>query len=182
MEKEEHKEPKFLKLAGIICIIYSFFLLFKITGSQRLSFATELEEYSHSKEISYFPKRLLINDLGIDITIHPARIENGIWPVTTKGVTYLESTAIPGETGNSVIYGHNWPHILGRLLHANPGQEISIVFSDGSVKKFDIAFTQIVTPDQVHILKNTDDIRLTIYTCSGFLDHKRFVVTAVAKE
>ena len=41
-----------------------------------------------------------------------------------------------------------------------------------------IEYTQVVTPDQTHILAPSDDRRVTLYTCTGFLDRKRFVVTA----
>ena len=35
-----------------------------------------------------------------------------------------------------------------------------------------------VKPNAVEILESADDSRLTIYTCSGFLDTARFVVVA----
>jgi len=70
---------------------------------------------------------------------------------------------------------------LGKLPKVKPGQEITIVFTDGSSKIFTIEYTSVVTPDQTHILNPTADSRITLYTCTGLFDNKRFVVTAVNK-
>ena len=62
-----------------------------------------------------------------------------------------------------------------------PGDRIEIAFSDGSIREFVVAYTTTVNPGQVEILKDSEDSRLTLYTCTGFLDSKRFVVTAKLK-
>ena len=38
--------------------------------------------------------------------------------------------------------------------------------------------TEVVKAEVVEILSQTEDARLTIFTCSGFLDTARFVVVA----
>ena len=60
------------------------------------------------------------------------------------------------------------------------GDEIKIVYDGGAEKSFEVFFTQVVGPNQSSILNPTEDRRITLYTCSGFLDQARFVV--VAKE
>jgi len=125
------------------------------------------------------PELLIVKDLNINLPIYPAQINDGKWEATGKGVSYLSSSPIPGELGNSVFYGHNWKSILGDLTKAKPGQTIEILYADGTKKEFEIMFTQVVTPDQTQILEESNDIRITLYTCTGFLDTKRFVVTAI---
>jgi len=128
------------------------------------------------------PVLLRIKDLGIELPIYEAEIkDNNKWPTTTEGISYLVSSPIPGEIGNSILYGHNWANLLGNLTKAKPGQIVEIIFSDWSRKIFTIANTQVVSPSQTEILKNSDDTKLTLYTCTGFLDSKRFVVTAKLK-
>lgn len=128
------------------------------------------------------PIGLVIKSVGIELPILPARIQRGgVWESTPRGVSYLSSSPLPGESGNSILYGHNWPNLLGSLPQVKPGSSIEIVFADGSRKKFVITFTSLVTPDQSHILAPTADSRITLYTCAGFLDSRRFVVTAIAQ-
>jgi len=50
--------------------------------------------------------------------------------------------------------------------------------STGEEETFIVKESYSVTPDQSHILTQTADVRLTLYTCDGFLDLKRFVVIA----
>jgi len=76
------------------------------------------------------------------------------------------------------LYGHNWTNLLGPLVHAKPGQRIYISYADGSVSTFKIQATALVSPQDTSILAPSNDIRVTIYTCAGFMDSQRFVVTA----
>lgn len=75
------------------------------------------------------------------------------------------------------MYGHNWTNLLGSLTKIKTGDTIEIVYVDNSKKEFVVKLIQEVEPDNISILNNTDDKRLTIYTCSD-LDSKRFIVVA----
>ena len=174
--------PRVLIYFGIFCLILAAFLYWQRTTPTRLQFDTERIESSSVSSTNLEPSAIIIRDLAIELDIYPASIKSGKWEATSKGVSYLSSTPVPGEIGNSVIYGHNWKSILGNLVKAKPGQAIEILYSDGSMKKFEVKFTQVVTPDQTEILNQTDDVRITLYTCTGFLDTKRFVVTAILSE
>lgn len=112
--------------------------------------------------------------------MYPAQIENNKWEATTKGVSYLVTSPVPGNAGNSIIYGHNWGNLLGSLSKIKPGQKIEIVLDDNEKRTFIVEHTSIIGPDQTSVLEDTSDRRITLYTCTGFLDSKRFVVTAIA--
>ena len=165
---------------GLILLLGSVFLIWQRYNPRRLAFdgINEIEFSGNKDGVNTRPITLSISDLGVYLPVIPANNTGGKWETTTKGVSYLIDSANPGEVGNSIFYGHNWESILGNLTDALPGQEIEITFSDGSVKYFDIKYTQEVSPKQVDIVKESSDRRLTLYTCSGFLDTKRFVVTA----
>lgn len=124
------------------------------------------------------PERLIIPSISVDAPIVPSLIRDNRWETTSKGVSYLASSPVPGDHGNSVIYGHNWKSILGDLPKVKPGQRVTVVWNDKKRKEFIIEYTATVSPDQTYIIDSTDDTRLTIYTCVGFLDSKRFVVVA----
>jgi len=168
-----------LLIAGVILFVVSSYLIFERYNPNRLSFADYIpSEGNTSVDQSTKPEFLLIPELGVKQAIVPAQKNGSKWETTTKGVSYLSTSPMPGEVGNSIFYGHNWPSILGSIVNIKPGQEIAVVFSDGSVKKFSVEYTQIVEPTQASILDQTSDKRITLYTCTGFLDTKRFVVTA----
>ncbi len=169
----------FFIILGILCLLTFSYLIFERSNPERLSF----DDFKEDKEISSIntsqtPEEILIPDVNINLPILPSKIDNGKWSATTKGVSYLTTSPLPGEKGNSILYGHNFPNLLGNLNKIKPGQKIVIKYTDGNVKEFVVKFTLEVSPKQTNILETTDDNRITLYTCSGFLDSKRFVVIA----
>lgn len=163
---------------GFACLIASGFLIWERNTPRRLEF-TGQEIGTSTQTSANLPQMLAIDDLDIALPIIEARYDTQKWDTTPYGVSYLNTSPSPGEIGNSILYGHNWPNLLGSLTKAKPGQIVEITFTDKSKKKFKITYIQEVTPDQSHILSQTTDRRITLYTCSGFLDRKRFVVVAV---
>lgn len=175
-----------LKFFSFVCILLSIFF-FSLSGYwifQRfnptvLSFTGVPEQQSFDSEISARAISLSIPDVDIsNLPIFGGKIENNRWPLRSDGLVRLSSSPEPGQVGNSIIYGHNWKNIFGNLLNVKPGQVVEIQYLDGTSKKFQVSFTQTVSPEQTQILNNTTDERITLYTCSGFLDYKRFVVVA----
>lgn len=170
---------KFLRILGCFFIIFSIYLSWQRVDPSRVSFDIDTTLYQgNSKEKSKYPTSIVIENVGIRLPIIPTQIENKKWQVTDRGVSYLVSTPVPGDAGNSVLYGHNWNNLLGPLTKVVPGEKLRISFSDGSQREFLVEYTTVVTPDKTYVLGNTNDHRLTLYTCTGFLDRKRFVVTA----
>lgn len=165
---------------GLILLMAAAYLTWQRYNPKRLSFNVSnlTTEKVNGQDSRPQAVSILIDDLGIKLPIFPAKLKKGKWEATTKGVSYLLDSPVPGEIGNSILYGHNWPSILGSLPKAKPGQEIVILYSDGTNERFSIKYLQVVTPDQTEILAPTDDSRLTLYTCVGFNDAKRFIVVA----
>jgi LPXTG-site transpeptidase (sortase) family protein len=167
-------------------LIFGIYLVWERNSPQRISFDNPPLPQKGSiveGKVTAFGKPVLIKIPAIDIELQiiPSKIVNNQWESTKKGVSYLETSPIPGELGNSIIYGHNYPNLLKDLTKVKVGDEISVVFENGGERKFEVIFTQEVGPDQSTILNATGDRRVTIYTCSGFLDSKRFVVTTILK-
>ena len=170
----------FLVVFGLILLVSAAYLTWQRYNPNRLSFnlSNLTTEKVNGQDSRPQAVAILIDDLGIKLPIFPAKLENGKWEATTKGVSYRVDSPVPGETGNSILYGHNWPSILGSLPKAKPGQEIVILYSDGTNQRFTIKYLQVVTPQQTEILAATTDSRLTLYTCVGFADSKRLIVVA----
>ncbi len=166
-------------LLGLLFLSLFSWELYIRNRPTRLAFAStpQLEERSEYKE-DKTPTVLKIQNAGIELPVIPASFEGNTWPTTSKGTSFLSSSTLPGDIGNTVIYGHNWSNLLGPLFKVLPGDTIKITTKDGTQFTYTVQFTQVVDPTQTYILNNTSDSRLTLYTCTGFLDTKRFVVTA----
>lgn len=158
---------------GIFFLCFSGYLVLERESPRNLVFA----EASNNTTIT--PIRLTISNIGLDLPILPAQIQGQKWDITKDGVSYLVTTPLPGSQGNSVMYGHNWSNLLGNLEKVKTGDIIEVKNSDGKVYPYVVHFISVVTPNETHIYNNTTDYRLTIYTCAGFLDSKRLVVTAI---
>lgn len=175
-----------LKIFSFVCLLLALFFfslsgywIFQRFNSNALSFSEIPSQQFSVKSESSHAVALTIESTGIHyLPIFVGEIKNDKWPLKADGLIRLNTTSEPGQIGNSVIYGHNWKNIFGNLLHVKPGQIVKIHYSDGTSKNFEVTFTQIVSPDQTQILNRTNDTRITLYTCTGFLDSKRFVVVA----
>lgn len=102
------------------------------------------------------------------------------WKISTTGVSYLTSSVVPGAKGNSVLYGHNLKNILGDLPNLRKEDTIYVVLSNGEFAKYRVEEAKKIKAQQTEILNVSNDYRLTIFTCTGFLDTARFVVIAKA--
>ena len=165
---------------GVILLIFGIYLVWERNNPNRLSFQLSRNSKT-TAESAEKPSILSVPSANIALPIIPASIADGKWEDTKQGVSYLSNSPVPGHVGNSILYGHNWPTLLGNLSKVKPGDTISVSFTSGDTKKFTVRFVTIVTPDETHILNQTDDKRLTLYTCTGWFDSKRLVVTAVAE-
>lgn len=167
---------KVLIFLGLICVLLSGYLFYLRFSPNPLTFEKVPKEII--KAGNQTPKTLEIPSINVDLPIFPSKIKGKTWQTTTIGVSYLATTPIPGNKGNSVIYGHNWTSLLGSLPKVTPGQDVFITMQNGERRRFKVEYTAIVSPSQTYIIDNTPDTRITIYTCTGFLDSKRFVVVA----
>ncbi len=165
-------------IIGVMCLIYAGALYAQRNSPTRLNF----NKYDSQEPVIYDkiqPSRLIISDVGIDLPVVPSQIKDGQWETTNVGVSYLSTSPLPGDRGNSIMYGHNWTNLLGPLVRVKPGDTFTIEFTNQEKRTFTIAGVMTVSPDQTHILNPTNDRRITLYTCTGFMDSKRLVIVAV---
>lgn len=168
-----------LLLISFLSLALLAYLLYQRYNPQNLSFNVSAASQTTPIVITNLqPVGIQINDINVSLPITSAEIINNKWQASTTGVSYLKSTVTPGEKGNSVLYGHNWPNLLGNLKKTKVGDRINIIYSDNSVRNFEIEYLTIVSPNETSILNNSEDNRITLYTCTGFLDSKRLVAVA----
>ena len=171
------KLSKIFSTFGIICFSLALVFLWQRNNPNRIAFeSTSIIKQELLQGKKNPPVRLVIKNLKLDLPIFPAKINGQEWETTTKGISWLKFTPVPGEKGNSIIYGHNWENLLGKLERIRPGAKIEIIYADGSKKIFAVNSTAIVSPKDVSVLKQAEDSRITLYTCAGFFDEKRLVI------
>ena len=163
---------------GILLLLSFSYLVRNRFSPNTLSF-DNYKAVSSGESFGSSPVYIEIEEQNIKLPIYHAEINKGSWSAVDNGVSYLSSTPRPGSVGNSILYGHNWTNLLGKLVNVKPGQKVKVVFDNGEIKKFEVYFTQIVKPSDVELLEqDTNERILTIYTCTGFLDRERFVAVS----
>lgn len=167
-----------LLFVGFLIITSSLIILLQRNDSSRLQFdnAQVIQNKVNQKEKTVIG--IVIDDIDISLPVIPSYKKGNKWDTTPNGVSYLVSSPLPGENGNSIMYGHNWGSILGNLYKTRVGQIINIYYSDGTKTQFEVEAITEVSPDDSSLLTQTEEKILTIYTCSGLFDQKRLVVTA----
>lgn len=126
--------------------------------------------------------RVVIPSLKIDLSVEEGKIERGVWSISQRGASHLDVSKNPGEGGNIVVYGHNKKAIFGPILWAEKGEKITLIDKDDKEFNYQVIETKTVSPDQIeYVLPKNEEI-LTLYTCTGFADSKKFIVIAKSEE
>jgi len=88
----------------------------------------------------------------------------------------------PIGSGNAVLYGHDdiEGSVFGRLQELKAGDEVDVGLGGDTTVVYHVTARAIVAPTAVEILKPTNDVRLTLFTCwPTWVDTQRVVVTAM---
>ncbi len=173
MAKKEPKSNLNLPLILGLTLIFIFFV-WRYHQAQILSFNTK--EVAKISASIVKPIHIKAYPVGVDVDIQPAVIANGVWPVFSNMAGFVENDK------NQIIYGHNKDNILGPIRYIKIGAIIEILSSDNKTYKYEVIKTDTVDPNNLEYVKSFDSEILTLYTCTGFLDSKRFVVVAVLKK
>jgi len=173
---------------GILLLALGAALIFgkpsKILDLSKYTFAEEPVEVVGFESVQVSPadepKRIIIPSLEIDLAVKRARVVNGYWEVFEKEAGWGDGSGIPGSKGNQVIFAHARPGIFASLKDIKEGMSI-YVLTEGRWYEYQTVEIKDVYPNQVEVIKPTEDERLTLYTCLGFADRKRLIVVAKPK-
>lgn len=110
--------------------------------------------------------RLVIPKIGVNMKIVEGTNEKALY----AGAWHIPKTSTPDKGGNTVLSGHRFqylsgPNTLMLLNEMKPGDPI-IVYWQGEEYDYRVEEIKIISKTQVEILKNTEDDRLTIFTCN----------------
>lgn len=130
--------------------------------------------------IGNHPVNIVIPSLKIDLPVRPSRVINGLWEIHDDSANFGIGSALPGESGNSVIFAHAREGLFYPLRNIQKDDSISVQTKDGIWFSYKVSEKKEVDPNQVEVIAPTTDSTLTLYTCTGFSDSKRLVVVAKA--
>lgn len=165
--------------AALICFSVTSFLVWQRYTPVTLTFSNfPNPNNSYQVDNAQIFSTLKISDLNIQLPVTSKEVSKGNWPVSSSSLIHVASTPKPGDSGNSVIYGHNWSNMLGSLTKATIGQKIEVYDDQGQKTDFIITDIQTVKPTQTELLDQTSYSVITLYTCTGFLDTQRLVIRA----
>jgi LPXTG-site transpeptidase (sortase) family protein len=113
--------------------------------------------------------------------------ENAILTDLESGVVHYADTALPGQPGNSVIFGHssnnwwepgNYKFVFVLLDKLVPGDTFTVDYNSHQYI-YQVTSTTVVDPTDVAVLDQTSDPEMTLITCSPpGTSWKRLVVVA----
>ncbi len=112
--------------------------------------------------------------LKVKSNIVGVQLNNGSWDVSwlQNQVGWLNGTAYPTWTGNSVLMGHavdvaGEPSIFSSLKYLPKG-EFVFVYNNGYRYTYKVVSNNAVQPDDIKVLEHEDKAFLTLITCDNY--------------
>lgn len=103
--------------------------------------------------------RLVISKINMDAIV----VEGASRKELSDGPGHMTETATPGETGNAVITAHR-DTFFRHIYELTKGDHIEIR-RNGHVFTYQVTGKRIVEPEDVSVIKPTNDPQLTLITC-----------------
>ncbi len=130
--------------------------------------------------VSGEPVRIQIPALHIDLPVIDGYYNKNskTWTLTKDKVQYATITPQPNNReGNTFLYGHNRPGVFNVLNKVKPGDEVSIMTSNGHTFTYTFRTAYETSPNDVSLFEYKGAPILTIQTCSGVWYQNRQLFT-----
>lgn len=126
-------------------------------------------------------ERLVIPKAGVNMRLTTGEDVKAL----NKGGWIFPGTSIPGQFGNTVIFGHRFKYLppssntFYNLDKVVPGDQFSI-FWKGEEYRYQVIETRITGPDDLSVLDKSDGTIVTLVTCAPlFSTAQRLVVVGL---
>jgi LPXTG-site transpeptidase (sortase) family protein len=135
---------------------------------------TDLSSLPVSRYDTSLDLSLEIPHLKLNIPIVGAPLKNGAWDVNwlTNQVGWLEKTAFPGFSGNSVLTGHVTSSfgVAGPFASLHKLQEGDLIFvhTFGQTQIYKVRIVKKVQPNDISVLDHQEKPWLTLLTCADY--------------
>lgn len=128
--------------------------------------------------ISGRPVRLVIKDARIDLEVQEGHFNkiDRTWSLSGTHANFATVTSLPNDTaGNTLLYGHNYPYVLGRLPQLKPGAVAQLFTDNGYVFTYSFTAGERYKPDDVSVFRYQGPPILSVQTCEGSWNQWRHV-------
>ncbi|MEI7772136.1 MAG: sortase [Chloroflexales bacterium] len=124
------------------------------------------------------PQRLIMPTIGVDTPVKEVFVVDGAWQVADYAAGYHDGTALPGNTGNTVLSGHAGLRggVFRDLGDLQPGDDV-IIETGGWSYTYRVRTLKPVWPTQIEVMNATSTPVLTLITCTNW-DTQRLIVVA----
>ncbi len=126
--------------------------------------------------------QLQIPAIGVDsFVVDGLTLNPNVWePLLREGPAHLAGSALPGQPGNMVIFGHVniWGSVFLNLHELRPGDQVVVTTTWGRYVYQVTGSTEIVPTDTGAVAPQKGPATLQLITCTGLLDAHRLVVMA----
>lgn len=184
-----------LAMVLVLGVFNSQFIAAKISASTYTPPSTtatqEKDETTAKKPVDpNQPAKITINNISVNapIIFDEKQIDETSFQLALRrGVVHYPYTAVPGQAGNVVIFGHSsgqvwapgeYKFVFSRLEKLAPGYKLFIDYR-GVRYSYEVTGTKVVPPTDVSVLRQTKDNTLTLITCTPVgTDKNRLIVSA----
>ena len=165
----------FLSLALIILVLPQHLNSPKKSAKNPIQINSKLLS---SKALENTPVRIIIPKSNIDLSIVSAKVVDGYWELSENTASYGLGSGYPGTASNTVIFAHARQGLFYNLKDVKTGDSIYVLTKD-RWHRYKVNKVTTVFPNQIEVIQPTKTETITLYTCDGFYDEKRLIVTAV---
>lgn len=168
----------FVSLALALLVIPIHFPTQKTTQKNPIVINSKLLS---SQKTGSNPLRIIIPKSDIDLSVIDANVVDGYWELSENTASYGIGSGQPGQKGNTVIFAHARQGLFYNLKDVALNDAI-YVFTKDKWYRYKVNKITAVYPNQVDVIAPTKTETLTLYTCTGFSDEKRLIVTAILQK
>ncbi len=184
IKAQEERLGQFLVCVGLLCVIFSVgypIALAQTAPPSPNPIHIDKNLLTQSAPVEEIPSRIVIPTLAIDLPVTPSRVIDGYWELSDTTASYGLGSSHPGENGNVVIFAHARKGLFLPLRNIQKLADI-YVLTKSHWYVYQVADIKSVDPSDISVIAQTAHPTLTLYTCSGFVDEKRLIVTAKPEE
>lgn len=115
------------------------------------------------------PNRLVIPDMLLNAPIFDGTVATQ-YRTLSRGIWRYPRTSQPGQQGNTVLIGHRFTYTNPRGVFYNLDKvklgSVIGVYWGGKLYRYNVSNITVVPPTDLSVQSQTNDTRLTIYTCT----------------
>ena len=170
------------KLFGLFFILLAYLFLTSSGLPQKSNNSSQIEISSKllnsNQKPGDIPIKVILPKQDIDLSVIPANVVDGYWETSDATASYGLGSGTPGTKSNTVIFAHAREGLFYNLKDVKKG-DIVYVFTKNKWFKYKATKITAVYPDQIAVIAPTKTEELTLYTCTGYADSQRLIVSAL---